>query len=133
MWLILRLVIFLWATRAVGSLVGAGGSSSEEGIDQCCAGSFPGEVAGSSGIRGGSLGKAIGSSGVRGGSLGKGSFGVRGFGKAIGSSLGEGTGSSLGKGSCVSIVEAGRSLVLRSFSGLRFWLALGSIAEDTYG
>jgi hypothetical protein len=106
MWLILRLAIFLWATRAVGSLVeadvsfliwlsviragdflvGPGGSSSEEGIDQCCAGSFLSEVAGSSGIRGGSLGKAFGSS-IRGGSLGK----------AIGSSLGEGTGSSLGK------------------------------------
>jgi hypothetical protein len=70
---------FLWSTRAVGSLVGAevssliwasfiiaegfpvgtGGFSGKVGIGQCCAGSFLGEVAGSSGIRGGSLGKAI--------------------------------------------------------------------------
>jgi hypothetical protein len=96
MWLILRLAIFLWATRAVGSLVGADGPSREEGTE-CCAGSFSGKAAGSSGIRGGSLGN--GSSGIRGGSLGKaigssfgegtGSF----FGKAMGSSFGEGTGS----------------------------------------
>jgi hypothetical protein len=105
------MAIFLWSIRAVGSLVGAevsvliwassitaegflvgtGGFSGKGGIDQCCAGSFPGEVAGSSGIRGGSLGKAIWSS----------------LGKAIWSSLGKAIWSSPGKNS-VSIVEEDR-------------------------
>jgi hypothetical protein len=68
-------------------------------------------VAGSSGIRGGSLGKAIGSS------LEKGSSSIRG------GSLGKAIGSFLGKENRVSIVEAdkeGGFFVLRSFSGLRF-------------
>jgi hypothetical protein len=131
------MAIFLWSTRAVGSLVGAevnslikasfiiaegflvgtGGFSGKGGIDQGCAGSF--------GIRGGSLGKAIWSS----------------LGKALWSSTGKAMGSFLGKENSVSIVEADRDgssfdtadkdgssfdggfggiLVLRGISGLRF-------------
>jgi hypothetical protein len=75
-------------------------------------------VAGSSGIRGGSLGKE--SSGIRGGSLGK-AIGSS-LGEATGSSLGKAMGSFLGKENSVSIVEADKDgcfFVPYGFSGLR--------------
>jgi hypothetical protein len=130
-------LVWAWSTRAVGSLVGAEVSSfiwASSIIDEgflVGTGGFSGEVAGSSGIRGGSLGKAIWSSLGKAGSLGK----------AIWSSLVKALGSFLGKEKSVSIVKAdsdgssfdtadkdgisfdggfGGILVLCSYSGLRF-------------